>query len=197
MAVKVNIGPLQGFSTTEDEVFRTAGRLLEQAINHPTFEERVLKAKYDHLSFKPHGQDPVQKTPADVVAIIRAGLERGSGPDGEIDITIKKDPTIPQGTFGRAAPGVLPFKTAAWFIRDCARGDRPDTISPARHMIHEWLHVAGFVHKAQKGDDPPYVVGSIVRSILKAEAFVGATEDTEVAAALEASFDEVTDEPVT
>jgi ABC-type nitrate/sulfonate/bicarbonate transport system substrate-binding protein len=57
-------------------------------------------------------------------------------------------------------------------------------------MIHEWLHVAGFVHQGKKGD-APYVVGAIVRAILKGEAFLEAHEEPEAAEALDEAFDDV------
>ena len=39
----------------------------------------------------------------------------------------------------------------------------------ARHLIHEWMHVAGFFHERHGPDQKgvPYVVGDIVRNLAK------------------------------
>jgi len=57
-------------------------------------------------------------------------------------------------------------------------------------MIHQWLHVSGFVHEGKKGD-PPYVVGSIIRKILKSSPLIeDAHEDPGEAKAFDESFDD-------
>lgn len=191
MTVRVTVGTLKGFTPKEESVFRKSGSLLQETINDPDFERRVLTASYTHLSFEPAaGRPAVQKKPADILAIIRAGTERGTLRDKEIDIAIVKDPNRKRPSVGGSYPGVLPWKTAKWFIDDCASGSRPDTISPARHMIHEWLHVSGFVHRGRKGD-VPYVVGGIVRDMLKQRRALDAFEDPGVAQALEDAYDGV------
>jgi hypothetical protein len=116
MVVKVTVGSLKGFTAAEDAVFRAAGRLLEQAINHPDFERRVLEAEYTHLSFKPRNKPVVKKTPADIVALIKSGIERGTFEDNEIDIAIVKDVDRKRPSVGGSYPGVLPWETAKWFI---------------------------------------------------------------------------------
>ncbi|HEX8233363.1 MAG TPA: hypothetical protein VF559_08470 [Caulobacteraceae bacterium] len=195
MAVKVTVKSLRGFTAKEENVFRLSGMLLEKALNDPDFERRVLEARYTHLSFRPASDKPVvQKKPADIVALIGAGLERGSSKDNELDIAIVKDVDRKRPSVGGSYPGVLPWETAKWFIDLCVDRQKPDTISPARHIIHEWLHVSGFVHQGKKGD-PPYVVGSIVRDILKqVRTFDDAHEDAEVARALDESFDDVSED---
>ena len=191
MIVKVTVGTLKGFTPKEKTVFRKSGSLLQEAINDTDFERLVLAASYTHLSFRPApGKPVVQKKPADIVAIIRAGTERGSSRDNEIDIAIVKDVNRQRPSVGGSFPGVLPWETAKWFIEDCVERRKPDTISPARHMIHEWLHVAGFIHQGKKGD-PPYVVGRIVRNILKQKTSLDAYEDPEVAQALDEATDDV------
>ncbi|HEX8127082.1 MAG TPA: hypothetical protein VF548_16015 [Allosphingosinicella sp.] len=194
MPTKVTVGTLKGFTAKEEAVFRTAGALLQQAINDPEFERRVLKARYTHLSFKPANKPVVQKKPSDIVTLVQTGLERGTSRDNELDIAIVKDLDRQRPSVGGSYPGKLPWETAKWFIEACVKPRKPDTISPARHMIHEWLHVAGFVHQGKKVD-PPYVVGSIVRDILKQKAIGDAHEDPEVAKALDEAFDDVGEDP--
>lgn len=187
----VTVGKLLRFSAKEDEVFRKAGQLLQKAINDASFEKMVISAQYTHLSFKPaNGAAVIQKTPQDIVDIIRSGRERGTPSDNDLDISIEKDDNRQRPSVGGSFPGILPWKTAKWFIEQSAGGEKPDTISPARHMVHEWLHVAGFVHQGKKGD-PPYVVGAIVRQILKSSAFVEESyEDPELAKALDDCFED-------
>ncbi|MBK8632006.1 MAG: hypothetical protein IPN84_18120, partial [Sphingomonadales bacterium] len=116
--------------------------------------------------FRPAVGSRISKTPAEVVQIINDGLERGTFVDGTIDIAIRQDPTIDAPVVGSTTPGKLLWRTSSWFIEKST--SRSDTISPARHMIHEWLHVAGFMHKRQNGyrEDVAYLVGDIVRQIL-------------------------------
>ncbi len=72
-----------------------------------------------------------------------------------------------RGIVGSAGLGRQPIKPALWFLEQCAK--RNDAVSLARHLIHEWLHVAGFFHAGSgpSQDDVPYQVGDIVRKLAK------------------------------
>jgi len=103
--------------------------------------------------------------PDEVIRLIAAGAERGTQPDGKIGLRVKLD-TLPAGVVGSTELGMLPFRTAIWFVDGCH--EQGDVISLARHFIHEWLHVAGFYHYPdnQARGDVPYVIGDIVRGLL-------------------------------
>ncbi|MBL9066380.1 MAG: hypothetical protein JNN10_08805 [Sphingopyxis sp.] len=180
MAIAISLHELINFDQAQDEHFRKSADILSFAVNHPNFRTQVLSAPYRETYFRPAGGHRVSKTPAEIVQIITEGLERDTIADNTIDISIRQDPTIGAPVVGSTTPGKLPWRTSSWFIQGCtATGD---TISPARHMIHEWLHVAGFVHKRQNGyrKDVAYLVGDIVRKILKQMA----TQKSELASAL-------------
>lgn len=191
MPTKVVVEALNKFSPMADAHFRNAATALERAINDPAFNDLVLEAKYKETRFKPSSaRTVVRKTPAEILAIITGGIERGSTADGQISLKITRDDTIKPDVVGVTTTGRLPFRTAGWFIDAAVQSG--DLVSPARHMIHEWLHVAGFVHKRNNGwrPDVAYLVGGIVRTILLDEAKVAATElfeDPELAKAVDAS----------
>jgi hypothetical protein len=73
----------------------------------------------------------------------------------------KKRPTVGSTTLGRN-----PVRTGYWFINAAAQ--RSDAVSVARHMMHEWLHIAGFYHYPNNSarGDVPYALGDLVREIL-------------------------------
>lgn len=163
MPTSVNILELSDFSLAEQQHFGRARDILALAVNFPSFRDRVLTAPYKETYFRLEGGRRISLKPTEIVQIISDGLERGTAADGIIDISIRKDPTIEEPVVGSTVPGKLPWRTGSWFIERCTTAG--DTISPARHMIHEWLHVAGFVHKRQNGyrKDVAYLVGDVVR----------------------------------
>lgn len=195
MGISINLRELIDFDPAQQAHFRKAADVLALAVNHPNFQQQVLSAPYRETYFRPAGGSRISKTPAEIVQIIVNGLERGTLADGTIDIAIRQDPTIDAPVVGSTTPGKLPWRTSSWFIENSTSAG--DTISPARHMIHEWLHVAGFVHKRQNGyrKDVAYLVGDIVRRILtelaaqKSDADIH--EDPGIAAELDRSLEHV------
>jgi hypothetical protein len=195
MSITINLRELIDFDPAQDAHFRKSAEILALAVNHPDFLPRVLTAPYRETYFRPAVGSRISKTPAEVVQIINDGLERGTLADGTIDIAIRQDPTIDAPVVGSTTPGKLLWRTSSWFIEKST--SRSDTISPARHMIHEWLHVAGFMHKRQNGyrKDVAYLVGDIVRQILtelaaqKSDASIH--EDPVVSAALDRSLEHI------
>lgn len=195
ISITINLRELIDFDQVQKAHFRKSADVLALAVNHPDFRNRVLSAPYKETYFRPAGGSKISKTPAEIIQIIIDGLERGTLADGTLDIAIRQDPTFDTPVVGSTTPGKLPWRTSSWFIEKCT--SRSDTISPARHMIHEWLHVAGFVHKRQNGyrKDVAYLVGDIVRKILtelaaqKSDASIH--EDAAVAAALDRSLEHI------
>lgn len=154
-----NSGPKQQAIATE------ACRLLEVALNHDSFKEIVLNTDYEKSKFQDHNRILHDKTPEEIYKFISGGLEYGTDQDQEIDIIVSLAP-IKKGVLGSTTPRQLPFQTSYWFINDCIRYNDP--ISLASHFIHEWLHVAGFIHYPDNSarNDVPYHIGSIVKNIL-------------------------------
>lgn len=198
MSIVINIRELNGFTENEAAHFRKAADVLSLAVNHPEFIPRVMSAPYKETLFKPVGQNAISKTPQEIADIIIQGLERGTAADGALDIAIRKARNFKRPKVGSSIPGKLPFRTAGWFISSATR--KGDTVQPARHMIHEWLHVAGFVHKKNDGyrPDVAYLVGGIVRDILRTmqaqKADSSISEDADLVRDFDASMDHVDDD---
>lgn len=198
MAISVTMNRLQNANAPQEDIIERSRVQLERAVNHPDFKQRILDAPYRETRFRDRRGRETDKSPEEIAAIILSGLERGTGEDGEIDLAIKLG-NIAYPTVGLTVPGRLPFKTAYWFVDGCVRAN--DTVSPARHMIHEWLHVAGFVHLHHDGvrDDVPYLVGGIVRELLlsgpgfagEAGFAAGAREDATMAWELDNATEEI------
>jgi hypothetical protein len=188
MTIIVKIHELIDFEQSQDMHFRTSAALLALAMNHPEFENLVLSAPYLETYFRTAEGKTISKSPAEILQIIVEGLERSTQTDNAIDISIKRDKKIRKPIVGITNLGKLPFRTANWFIEGCTVSG--DTISVARHMTHEWLHVTGFMHKRQNGyrKDVAYLVGDIVRQLLKemasAKTVSGIYEDPDIAEVL-------------
>lgn len=183
MPIVVTLHELLYAGPKQTALIRRATSRLQEALNHADFAERVIEAEYRQRRWRSTDGRVEIVSPKDVVARIRAGRERATPIDGEIDLRIHlrkfKKPT----TLGATVLGQLPIRTAYRFIDRAV--DQDDVANPAGHFIHEWLHVSGFFHypnnKARK--DVPYNVGNIVRSIL--EDRFGERSDPTLAKALD------------
>lgn len=178
MPAKVTLHRVENANEPQTSILERACAAVRVAVNHPDFKKKVTNTVFPEALFRPKNGPVETKSSAEVARIILEGIERDQRPDAqgkhdaEIDVAIRLD-NISRPTVGSTTPGRLPFRTAYWFVDQAVR--RNDTISPARHIIHEWLHVAGFVHRRNDGPrrDVPYMVGDIVRQILRANnAFV-------------------------
>ena len=192
MAISVILHRLQNANAPQRDILERSRAQLQRAVNHPDFKQRILDAPYRESRFRDRRGRITDKSPEEVAAIILGGLERGTGEDMEIDLAIKLA-NISYPMVGSTVPGRLPFRTAYWFVDGCVRAN--DTVSPARHMIHEWLHVAGFVHVHRDGvrDDVPYLVGDIVRQLLSGQRglVAGGWEDATMARELDNATEEI------
>jgi hypothetical protein len=102
---------------------------------------------------------------------VRAGCERGTEPDGTIDLWLElidlPAPSSGKQVLGSTALGTTPTRTARWFVDLCA--ERGDAVNLAGHLLHEWAHVSGFYHwpdNTARGD-VAYVLGRLVREALE------------------------------
>ncbi len=180
MTTRVTLHELLDADARETGLARRAAGALERAVNHPDFAGRVAAAPYRETRYS-DGTGYRSLPPAEIQTIIAEGRERGTEADNEIDLAIRIVP-LPEDVIGSTTPGVLPFCTARWFIDGCRKHE--DLVSLARHFIHEWLHVAGFVHFPDNDarGDVPYLIGDIVRDLLLQ---AGLPENPRLAEALE------------
>jgi hypothetical protein len=152
-------------------VAERARELLQQVIRQPSFADKVQKAAYPGGRFFRNVKGVVtQPTAGEVLDIIKKGIERGSSGtvDNKIEIVLQPKPQ-PKGVVGSTRLGSNPVRTATWFMHQVA--EKQDATSLARHLLHEWMHVAGFFHRGQGPNqkDVPYVIGDIVRDIAQNE----------------------------
>lgn len=171
--------------------------MLETALNHPNFAARMAVATYKETRWADRNKKVFHVAPNKVIEYILSGRERDTSDDQEIDLEItlkyyRPPRRLRPGTVGKTTLGRQPIHTAYWFIDGCI--ERNDLISPARHFIHEWLHVVGFFHwpnNSARGD-VPYVVGDIVRRVLTEDLMNFQTqEDSEMAQLLDEAEHEV------
>lgn len=165
MATTVSIRYANATANNYKDILEAAKKMLMQVMEHPDFAPRVKNATYSGgRQFKQSDGNVVKKTAEEILKIIQQGIERDTDADNDLDMQIRPYPHK-RGVVGSAKLGGQPIKPAIWFLDRCQ--DNNDAISLARHLIHEWLHVAGFFHTGSgpDQDDVPYQVGDIVRSI--------------------------------
>lgn len=164
MTIKVTLNKLQGAGTKQTAITNEACNLLEKAINHSSFAEKLNQAEF-RASWQSTPDSPdEEKSAQQVLQTILMGEEYGTEQDQEIDLHIRYK--YKWRAVGSTTKGRFPINTAYWFVNKCIKRDDP--ISLAAHFMHEWTHVAGFYHKGGNGarEDVPYIVGSIVYEIL-------------------------------
>lgn len=168
MPVKVMLHSLGNAGAKQIAIAGEACRLLENALNDPAFPADVLAAHYRETRFA-DGSGAWRSVPvSDIVDMVFDGVERGTEVDGVIDLQVDLD-TFRRGILGSTTPGVLPFRTAYWFINDCIKYGEPAELSG--HFMHEWLHVCGFYHWPDNSarDDVAYNLGNIVRGLARGD----------------------------
>ena len=162
--IKVNFRGIGNNGPKQEAIARLACAALEKALNHPSFAERVGRARYRETRFEDQDGRSFSVPPGEVYSYIASGAERDTAHDSTIDLEVWLEQ---RGDVGGTIPGTLPFYTAFWFINGCIEND--DHISLASHFIHEWLHVSGFYHYPDNDarEDVPYRVQEIISDILK------------------------------
>lgn len=190
-AVKAEVGV--DATEAQTKIIMDAAALIRKAVATQAFRSRVLNHNFNGRTYFRDKSGEVQKTNAEVLAIIEKGLERHTAPDSEIDIFVRLW-SHPRGTVGSTTLGRQPIKTAYWFANRCV--EKNDAISMARHLMHEWLHVAGFYHYPDNSarGDVPYVVGGFIREVLNQDKSLvptGMVEDPVTSTLLDFVEDEV------
>ncbi len=87
-----------------------------------------------------------------------------SANDKVIAIRIVPTPK-PKGVVGSTALGSSTVHTATWFLSQVTK--RKDAISLSRHLLHEWMHSAGFFHTSDGPNqkDVAYRMGDLIRQL--------------------------------
>ena len=168
---------LRGDATpAQSQLICFAETYLEQAVNNPRFEKRIKGGiidgvnvepiKFNETRFRTAAGQSLKKSPDQIWTIVQQGTERTNIGTNEINIHLdlvpKRRPTI-----GSTVLGKQPVRTGYWFVEEALK--RSDGVSVARHLMHEWLHIAGFYHYPDNSarGDVPYELGNLVSEMLR------------------------------
>jgi hypothetical protein len=165
--------------TDECEEFgRSVAARMQKSLNSEMFWHELRGAAYAATLFQ--GEDGAQsETPAsEVLEAIRMGLERGTISDSEIDLQVHlgfsfrwrrrwRRRILPK-VLGSTTPGGPTITTNGYYFLDALESPQgPDYADIASHWMHEWMHVAGFVHRRNRSrGDVAYVVGNIMEDVV-------------------------------
>lgn len=168
--IKVTLHRLKGAGDKQQRLAHRAVEELEWALNHPSFADRVRRARFTrwHSDEQQRATElPVQE----ILTIIESGRELYSDGDHEIDLSVRL--RYMRRAIGVTSIGGPIIHTAYWFMNECVRDDNPAEL--AAHWMHEWLHVAGFFHRGGNGarGDVPYVVGEVILAMVSEKLGLG------------------------
>lgn len=171
MPTIVKLNTLESAGPKQTAIVQRACALLQGALNHRTFPERVKNATYTATWRQAPGGMSAQVDPSRILQFILGGVESGTAPDFEIDLHIRLV-RLRRGIVGSTPLGAFPIRTSYWFVNSCIAEDDP--VGLAAHFMHEWMHVAGFYHRGSNRarGDVAYRLGAIVAAILKTDLAV-------------------------
>lgn len=139
---------------------------LETVINNPIFLQEVVNAKYTWKKLWTDQGILIEATNQQIADIITNGKERMTIPNDIINLQITLA-VLRSGTVGSVSPPNPLITTNTLFFDPWM--SKGDSLSIAAHWMHEWLHVAGFLHKNKKVDenDVNYTIGRLVVEVGK------------------------------
>jgi hypothetical protein len=162
--MRVSVGKVTGYSTTERAKLDAGMKLLTDVLNSQEFRDGVLSATFQG---KP-GFASDTRSPQEIYRAIREAKESYTdAADGEVDLN-------------------LSLENLSWFQRNVVgyTTESSDTLTTNRrffsgfepaeiagHVAHEWLHKLGFEHDfkatARRPDSVPYELGELVERLAK------------------------------
>ena len=164
MTIRVHLHALHGAGPNQTTFFERARALLERVLNEQAFADRLATADYEASWQRGTDESDTQRTRAEVAQVILSGRESGTAADQAIDLEVQLR-TLRRRVRGKTVLGQLPITTNYRFVNRCLDEDDPAEL--AAHLMHEWLHVAGFYHRGgnRARGDVAYVVGDIVYEV--------------------------------
>lgn len=174
MTVSVILHDTVGASVAEMAFIRESVALLREAVQAPGFGGSVRQADYSSASWQGrHGN--IRELDGDGIwDRIVHGRESGHCGDHALNLSIEIA-DLPEnddgqgrsrGVIGATRIGTLPIFSARWFLKRCMGAD--DAVNYAAHLMHQWMHVSGFIHRRDsEGKDAPSVVSRLVRRTLE------------------------------
>lgn len=185
MSVDVLLHEITGADDAETRFLKDSILLLRKAVGSAGFGGSVRQAAYGFTGWESlHGIVRMLDGNQIWDRIVN-GRECGSTGDHVLDLSISIEnmagPESATPVIGRTRPGMFPIRTARWFLAECmTSGDR---VNMAAHLMHQWMHMSGFIHGANHcGQDAPSVLARLVRRALETEH--GAEIDAQITAHL-------------
>ena len=177
MSVDVQLHAVIGASEVEERFVKDSVLLLREAVSGPGFGASVRQATYGYTGWCGLGETR-EMTGGQIWERIVTGRECGSTADHALDLSLE---IVAMDQIGRTSLGTLPIYTSRWFFERCVEaGDR---VNFAAHLMHQWMHVSGFVHGPDnRGHDAPSVLARLVRRAL--ESRYGNQIDAQITALL-------------
>ncbi|WP_066558942.1 hypothetical protein [Croceicoccus bisphenolivorans] len=170
MSVDVQLHEITGTTDAEERFLKDSVILLRKAVSSPGFGGSVRQADYGYTGWQSLHGTPRELTGDQIWERIVMGRECGKTADHTLDLAISVEdmdrPGSAHPVIGRSLLGTLPVRTARWFVTQCM--DAGDRVNMAAHMMHQWMHVSGFVHSHERtGKDAPSVLAKLVRRALE------------------------------
>ncbi|MDT0575053.1 hypothetical protein RM533_02505 [Croceicoccus sp. F390] len=189
MTLTVLLHDITGANEAETAFIRESVTLLREAVAMPGFGASIRKADYGGSLWQGmHGK--IRALSGDEIwERVHDGREAGTTGDHALNLSIDvadlPGPETANGArpiIGSTQAGQLPIRSARWFVQACMLADDP--VNMAAHLMHQWMHVSGFVHGPDGHDslDAPAVVARLVRRAL--EYHHGNRINAEITAAL-------------
>jgi len=185
MSVDVQLHEITGATDAEERFLKDSVILLRKAVGSPGFGGSVRQGDYGYTGWQSLHGEPRELSGDQIWDRIVMGRECGKTADHTLDLAISVEdldgPESAHPVIGRTQLGTLPIRTARWFVALCM--DAGDRVNMAAHLMHQWLHVSGFVHgNKNTGQDAPSVIARLVRRALESD--YGEEIDAQVTARL-------------
>lgn len=162
--MRVSLGTVTGYSTTERQKLDQATDLLAKVLNSKEFRDGVLGATY---AGKP-GFANDERSPREIYDTIRAAKESyAPAADGEVDLNLELRSLswFSRNVVGYGTEGGDTITTNRRFFSSF------DAAEVAGHLGHEWLHKVGFEHDfnptARRPESVPYELGELIEKLAK------------------------------
>ncbi len=162
--MRVSLGTVTGYSTTERQKLDRATDLLAKVLNSKEFRDGVLGATYGG---KP-GFASDDRSPQEIYDTIRAAKESYTdAADGEVDLNLdlRSLGWFSRNVVGYGTEGGDTITTNRRFFSSF------DAAEVAGHLGHEWLHKIGFEHDfnstARRPESVPYELGELIEKLAK------------------------------
>lgn len=150
----------------QQSLAESCAKILEEIINQVKFTEKVKLTKFASPTRWNENGRYVKVSNDEIIQIIKQGRERGTMADNQINLMVALK-QLRDRTVGAVKPGELLITTNISFFDRWT--EKSDFVSLAAHWLHEWLHVAGFLHKSRfvNRKDISYAIGRITVEIGK------------------------------